>query len=57
MSLLFNKALQTLPWGTECLHSESELNSAFGHALSGAQKLSHNTLMIGYMIDDLTAVD
>lgn len=57
MSLLFNKALQTLPWGTECLHSESELNSAFGHALSGAQKLSHNTLMIGYMIDDLTTVD
>lgn len=56
MSLLFNKALQTLPWGPECLHSERELTSAFGPALSRAPELSQNTLMIQFVIDDLSTV-
>lgn len=33
MSLIFNKVLQTFPWGNECLHSERELSSALGHAV------------------------
>lgn len=54
MSLLLNKALQTLPWGCECLHLEAELTSACAPGLSRAPKLSHNALMIQSMIDDLS---